>query len=170
MKTVTNEFWFLVDRYYDPSTDQFLSVDPDVAETGQPYAFTDDNPLNERDPLGLQAAGVYPSSQTANGNPIEAIWVGNAGSIKYIAGADGTVHWIVTTKGDLYYGHYHVVVIVNGKKYDEKPHYEKGSVHGRVNAKFAQRGAVITILGSFIPAAGQPATTGWNYFIAPGKY
>jgi hypothetical protein len=37
----------------DPATDQFLSVDPDVAETGQPYAFTGDDPLNATDPLGL---------------------------------------------------------------------------------------------------------------------
>jgi hypothetical protein len=41
-----------VDRYYDPSTDQFLSVDPDVSETGQPYAFTGDDPLNATDPTG----------------------------------------------------------------------------------------------------------------------
>ena len=41
------------DRYYDPSTEQFLSVDPDLAETGQPYAFTADDPLNSTDPLGL---------------------------------------------------------------------------------------------------------------------
>jgi hypothetical protein len=43
-----------VDRYYDPSTAQFLSIDPDVAETGQPYAFTGDDPLNSTDPLGLK--------------------------------------------------------------------------------------------------------------------
>ena len=36
----------LLGRYYDPSTDQFLSVDPDVADTGQAYAFTGDDPLN----------------------------------------------------------------------------------------------------------------------------
>ena len=42
-----------VGRYYDPGTDQFLSVDPDLAETGQPYAFTGDDPLNATDPLGL---------------------------------------------------------------------------------------------------------------------
>jgi hypothetical protein len=42
-----------VERYYDPTTDQFWSVDPEVAETGQPYAFTGDNPLNSTDPLGL---------------------------------------------------------------------------------------------------------------------
>ena len=46
-----------VDRYYDPSTDQFLSVDPDLAETGQPYAFTGDDPLNATDPLGLKGGG-----------------------------------------------------------------------------------------------------------------
>jgi hypothetical protein len=44
---------FAVGRYYDPGTDQFLSIDPDVAETGQPYAFTGDDPLNATDPLGL---------------------------------------------------------------------------------------------------------------------
>jgi hypothetical protein len=31
-----------------------LSVDPDVAETRQPYAFTGDDPLNATDPLGLK--------------------------------------------------------------------------------------------------------------------
>ncbi len=42
-----------MDRYYDPATDQFLTVDPDLAETGQAYAFTGDDPLNATDPLGL---------------------------------------------------------------------------------------------------------------------
>jgi RHS repeat-associated protein len=44
---------YLIDRYYDPATDQFLSVDPLVSQTGQPYAFTGDDPLNATDPLGL---------------------------------------------------------------------------------------------------------------------
>jgi hypothetical protein len=35
-----------------------LSVDPDVAATGQPYAFVGDDPVNGTDPLGLyQSAG-----------------------------------------------------------------------------------------------------------------
>jgi hypothetical protein len=46
----------LLNRYYDPSTEQFLSVDSDVAQTGQPYAFTADDPLNATDPLGLSGA------------------------------------------------------------------------------------------------------------------
>ena len=40
-------------RYYDPTTDQFISVDPAVATTGRPYAFVNDSPLNSTDPLGL---------------------------------------------------------------------------------------------------------------------
>ena len=43
-----------VNRYYDPSTDQFISVDPKLAETGQPYAFTADDPLNSSD-IGTNA-------------------------------------------------------------------------------------------------------------------
>jgi RHS repeat-associated protein len=44
---------YLINRYYDPTTDQFLSIDPQVATTNQPFVFTDDDPLNSTDPLGL---------------------------------------------------------------------------------------------------------------------
>jgi hypothetical protein len=40
-------------RYYDPSTGQFLTVDPLVAVTGQSYAYTGDDPVNGVDPMGL---------------------------------------------------------------------------------------------------------------------
>jgi hypothetical protein len=43
----------VVNRYYDPTSDQFMSIDPDVATTDQPYVFTNDNPLNSTDPLGM---------------------------------------------------------------------------------------------------------------------
>jgi hypothetical protein len=33
-------------RYYDPGTGQFLSVDPALDATGQPYAYTNDDPVN----------------------------------------------------------------------------------------------------------------------------
>ncbi len=51
-------FIYLINRYYDPTTDQFLSVDPAVASTNQPYVFTNDNPLNAEDPLGLAELGI----------------------------------------------------------------------------------------------------------------
>lgn len=44
---------YLRARYYDPATSQFLTRDPAVAQTKQPYAYTQDNPLNGTDPSGL---------------------------------------------------------------------------------------------------------------------
>ncbi len=46
-------FQYLINRYYDPSTGQFLSVDPLVQLTGQAYAYAGDNPINFNDPFGL---------------------------------------------------------------------------------------------------------------------
>lgn len=40
-------------RDYDPSTGQFLTVDPAVDQTRQPYAYTGNNPLTRTDPTGL---------------------------------------------------------------------------------------------------------------------
>ena len=45
-------------RYYDPTTGQFLSVDPLVAATNQPYQYAEDDPANESDPTGLASAGT----------------------------------------------------------------------------------------------------------------
>ena len=43
---------YLINRYYDPQTGQFTSVDPAVAQTSQPYAYADGNPVSNNDPLG----------------------------------------------------------------------------------------------------------------------
>jgi len=51
---------YLRARYYDPSSAQFLTVDPLVGETGQSYAYVDDAPLNATDYSGL--CGVGPVS------------------------------------------------------------------------------------------------------------
>jgi RHS repeat-associated protein len=58
LQTRTTKFAFegSINRYYDPSTDQFLSVDPLVQQTDQPYAFVNDDPLNATDPLGLKGS------------------------------------------------------------------------------------------------------------------
>ena len=48
---------YLIGRYYDPGTGQFLNVDPLVDETGQPYAYTGDDPVNGVDPSGLRFMG-----------------------------------------------------------------------------------------------------------------
>jgi RHS repeat-associated protein len=43
---------FLRARYYDPTTAEFLTVDPDVDITGTPYSYTGGNPLNAVDLSG----------------------------------------------------------------------------------------------------------------------
>jgi len=42
-----------INRYYDAATGQFISVDPMVESTGNPFAYTSDNPIISTDPLGL---------------------------------------------------------------------------------------------------------------------
>ena len=44
---------YLQARYYDPATGQFLTVDPLVSLTGEPYSYAGDNPVNASDPSGL---------------------------------------------------------------------------------------------------------------------
>jgi RHS repeat-associated protein len=51
--TDPNGLMYLVNRYYDPSTDRFISVDPLVSATGQPFSYADDDPVNGSDPSGL---------------------------------------------------------------------------------------------------------------------
>jgi RHS repeat-associated protein len=44
---------YLLNRYYDPATGQFISVDPIVDETDQPYVYTGGDPVINSDPSGL---------------------------------------------------------------------------------------------------------------------
>jgi len=42
-----------MNRYYDPVTGQFISVDPMVGSTGTPFAYAGDNPSDSTDFFGL---------------------------------------------------------------------------------------------------------------------
>jgi len=66
-----------VHRYYDPTTGEFLTVDPDVAATGQPYYYASGNPVNETDPSGQWSHGYCLS--------------GSAELLALVAAASGTV-------------------------------------------------------------------------------
>lgn len=55
---------YLRARYYDPSTAQFMSLDPMVMTTLDPYGYANGNPLQVIDPLGLW--GWNPMEWTAS--------------------------------------------------------------------------------------------------------
>jgi RHS repeat-associated protein len=52
------ELIYLRRRTYDPRTAQFLTVDPAVQTTGEPYTYATDNPLNTVDLSGLATWGA----------------------------------------------------------------------------------------------------------------
>ena len=62
-----------VHRYYDPTTGQFVSVDPMVNQTGQPYAYTSGDPVNEIDPQGLFGWGSIVSVVTNVARVVHAV-------------------------------------------------------------------------------------------------
>jgi RHS repeat-associated protein len=49
---------YLRARVYDPTTAQFLTVDPRVTDTGDPYGYAQSNPVNFSDPSGEVAIGL----------------------------------------------------------------------------------------------------------------
>jgi RHS repeat-associated protein len=44
---------YLINRYYDPQAGQFISVDPALSQTLQPYSYASGNPVSSNDPTGL---------------------------------------------------------------------------------------------------------------------
>lgn len=59
--------YYLQARYYDPTTAQFLSVDPLLPSTRSPYAYVSGNPLNEVDRAGTDGAGNGAAGAAAAG-------------------------------------------------------------------------------------------------------
>jgi RHS repeat-associated protein len=86
---------YLIGRYYDPQTGQFLSVDPMVEQTQQAYLYAGDDPVNRSDPNGMFNVGFSKCGQYLPGGPSQCpsstfggfSWIGH--------------HWrgIVTTVG-----------------------------------------------------------------------
>lgn len=57
---------YLNNRYYDPTIGVFLSVDPLVASTGDPYLYAHGNPTTMSDPSGLDPTGSLSSDLLLN--------------------------------------------------------------------------------------------------------
>lgn len=50
--------YYIRARYYDPNTGQFITDDPLVQSTRQPYGYVSDSPLNGTDPAGMASPGA----------------------------------------------------------------------------------------------------------------
>jgi hypothetical protein len=55
-------------RVYDPTTAQFLTVDPAEPITRAPYTYGEDNPLNRGDATGLSSWNPFSESFWTEGN------------------------------------------------------------------------------------------------------
>ncbi|HUC15635.1 MAG TPA: RHS repeat-associated core domain-containing protein, partial [Acidimicrobiales bacterium] len=65
--------YYMQARYYDPLTGQFLSLDPDVAQTMAPFNYAGNNPVNANDPSGL-SPGAPPIGECAQ---VGGTWINN---------------------------------------------------------------------------------------------
>jgi RHS repeat-associated protein len=70
---------YLRARYYEPESGQFLSRDPLVNLTNDPYGYTGGNPLNDTDPTGLAPASWWEKAARF-GAQVVVIGVGVAGA------------------------------------------------------------------------------------------
>jgi len=83
---------YLRNRVYDPTTAQFLTVDPAESITGEPYAYTGDNPVNREDAVGLlwtPVAGGAGGADAVCGATIEipGVDIGTCGAAGIATGA-----------------------------------------------------------------------------------
>ncbi|HXC79179.1 MAG TPA: fibronectin type III domain-containing protein [Candidatus Acidoferrum sp.] len=75
--------YYLRARYYDPATGQFLSRDPELNSTWEPYGYVADNPLNATDPSGL----CFGFGDQTN-------WICDAFRNNIVSGAHAVMNWI----------------------------------------------------------------------------
>jgi RHS repeat-associated protein len=68
-------------RYYDPTTAQFLTVDPLAAATGSAYGYAGGNPLNASDPSGLITKAFCLTGSAG-------YWLGGFSQVCMVAGID----------------------------------------------------------------------------------
>jgi RHS repeat-associated protein len=98
----TTGFSNLRARWYTPQTGTFLTVDPAVMQTDEPYEYASDDPVNEEDPLGLW--GLNPISDVTEaasdvGHAVQHHWRGIVQVATVVASGLGSAACIAATDG-----------------------------------------------------------------------
>jgi RHS repeat-associated protein len=103
---------YLINRYYDPVTGQFLSVDPAASQTLQPYAYASGNPVTQGDPDGLMpqpppppTGYSYPPSSPYYIPPLE---INGRAHNPWETKFGGRPYWIPLRNGDHKFGWNHL--------------------------------------------------------------
>jgi RHS repeat-associated protein len=153
--TDSTGFIYLINRYYDPATDQFLSIDPDVDTTNQAYEFAGDEPLNYSDPLGLQFVGSGNSvcnKQSNDGHAQVTYCSGDNSSGSSVNSVVLTIEspTVVLGYGDSYVSvSSTVTVVVDGRSpvvtFDQNGNV--GITVGKSSATFTPEGAISGVIG-----------------------
>ena len=86
-----------IGRYYDPTTGQFLTVDPLVDQTGQPYAYASGNPVNSTDPSG-EATSNYTATLSGGGSADPCPSSQTAQEMVFVSSSDGRYIPVVSHK------------------------------------------------------------------------
>lgn len=150
---------YLRARTYDPATAQFLSVDPMVGQTGEPYTYAQANPINLNDPSGLTVYGACGSVSLSTGLGLTAggtvcltiDGAGNLGAIGY-GSADvwDTVHkWADGLKN--YVDRFKDLNKLNGSSglRDILKGYFKGQISGEIGGLYSNADSVSQLSGDF---------------------
>ncbi|HMK96976.1 MAG TPA: RHS repeat-associated core domain-containing protein, partial [Acidimicrobiales bacterium] len=157
-------------RWYDPATGQFLSVDPALAETDQPYAYAGDDPVNEGDPSGkdpclqqfsltgaLLTIGTHTPDALPPPGPIQipplsswpavASFCGDWACLVYQENlSTRSVQWgfvmYIPLSG---FGEWDIYVLLNGAVFNQK--HQWYTPHGSLPGKVLKPGDEISIIG-----------------------
>jgi RHS repeat-associated protein len=158
---------YLINRYYDPATGQFLSLDPDVSQTLEPYGYTTGNPVSDTDPLGLfevpQSAPIKPKKIKVTVQECNAINTAlvNRNECKTHESeridTKGTFKTRVTWKNDTVNGHHlEEITKVSGDMFILRGH------EGFVNP-------VVIFFNVFKPTSGGSVTSPVSLGVKPGN-
>ena len=153
-------------RYYDPRISIFVSLDPLVEQTFEPYSYVGNNPIMFTDPTGMIAEGWYENSQgeikydkninnqkdlddrNINGEFIAKSFVGKDQNEKYFNfSSDGKISKL--DKGSVSDNAEVVDVISEWKTISEERR-----VHNSGESTVAQLGAAVAISQTDSPAPG----------------